>query len=176
MGFRAIIRFYNFVWVLQAVRDPSWTYSCDWVFGRDQLIESLWLWYHSLNISHDLPDVLRHYLAIISVGLTIVAIATGPALLVVPRYFVLCARADMNSLILKSIDHERLFEEDTVPVSQTKSPWQNLENAILSSRFAAFDNRRRLLRLHCLDIAMIKFLDESESINCCLCTVLVTVQ
>ena len=71
----------------------------------------------------------------------------------------------MNSLILKSIDHERLFEEDTVPVSQTKSLWQNLENAILSSRFAAFDNRRRLLRLHCLDIAMIKFLDESESIK-----------
>jgi len=37
----------------------------------------------------------------------------------------------------------------------------NLENTILISRLAAFNNRlRHILRLHCLDIAMIKFVDE----------------
>jgi len=31
-----------------------------------------------------------------------------------------------------------------------------------------------MLRLHCLDIAMIKFVDESGSINYCVCTVLLS--
>jgi len=63
----------------------------------------------------------------------------------------------------------------TLPVSQKNSQWQNVENTILSSRFATFDNRlRHKLRLHCLDIAMIKFLDESGSIDYCVCTVLVS--
>jgi len=31
-----------------------------------------------------------------------------------------------------------------------------------------------MLRLHCLDTAMIKFLDEPGSINYCLCSVLVS--
>jgi len=43
---------------------------------------------------------------------------------------------------------------------------KNLENTILSSRFAAFDNRlQHIPRLHCLDIPMIKFVDESGNIN-----------
>ena len=38
----------------------------------------------------------------------------------------------------------------------------------LSSRFAAFDSRlRHTLRLHYLDIAIIKYIDESGSLNYC---------
>ena len=47
--------------------------------------------------------------------------------------------------------------------------WQNLENAIFSTRFAAINNRLwQLLRLHWI----FEFVDESGSINSCLCTVL----
>jgi len=42
------------------------------------------------------------------------------------------------------------------------SLYQNVENALLSSSFAVFDNQlRRTLKLHCLDIAMIKHVDDS---------------
>jgi len=40
------------------------------------------------------------------------------------------------------------------------SIWENLENATLSCSFAGFDNRlRHILRLHCLDMAVIEFHD-----------------
>jgi len=70
-----------------------------------------------------------------------------------------------------------VYVKQTLPVSYTNSLWQNQENVILNSRFAAFDNRlRRTLRLHCLDTAMIKFLDESGNIIYCFCSVLVSLQ
>jgi len=52
----------------------------------------------------------------------------------------------LNCLILKStIEHELPFEIDTTSIilSFANALWKNLENAILSNRLAAFDNRRR---------------------------------
>jgi len=73
-------------------------------------------------------------------------------------------RNKLSSLILKSIEHEHLREIDSTSFIN-KFAVETLEITILSSRFAAFVNQlRHILRLHCLDIATIKFLDESRSI------------
>ena len=86
----------------------------------------------------------------------------------------------LNTLILKSIEDELLCETDITSIINN-SLGQKLGNAIISSRFAAFDNRlRHLVRLHALDIAMIGLLllkiefVESGSINYCFRTVLVS--
>jgi len=56
-----------------------------------------------------------------------------------------------------------------------KFAMENPETALLSSRFVAFDSRlRHILRLLYLSTAMIKFVNESGSINYCLCAPLVS--
>ena len=55
------------------------------------------------------------------------------------------------------------------------APLAPVDPPMLKSRFADFDNRLwHIVKLYCLDIAMTKYVDESESINCWLCTVLVS--
>jgi len=77
------------------------------------------------------------------------------------------------------MEQERLCEIDATNITNKFATVKStMENTFLSSRFVAFDNRLRHLycRLPCLNIAMIKFVDESGIIDYCPGTVLRAVQ
>jgi len=64
--------------------------------------------------------------------------------------------------------YEFLCEINATSIINEFAVWRNLENALLSSMFAGFDNRlRHILRLHRLDIqvAMTRYVDESGNID-----------